>query len=125
MAVFRIERITITRLITVVTVLVECANAFATIVTFPAGRALTSAGRLVAGTIILTLALLRTVQAVSVERTLVVAELTQIAGRTFTLAADVMTRSTFEAFTLLLALCAVETNRTFIGADVTRPTGRT
>lgn len=125
MTVVRVERITITRLITIVAVLVECANAFAAIIAFPAGRTFTSACRLIARAIILTLAFLRTIQTVSVERTLVVAELTQIARWAFTSAADVMTRSTFETFALLLTLCAIETNRTFIGANVTRPTGRT
>lgn len=125
MTVMRVKRITITCLITIVAVLVERANTFAAIIAFPAGRTLAGACRFVAIAIILTFAFLRTVQAVSVERTLIVTELTQIAGRAFTLSANVMTWSTFETFALLLTLCTVETNRTFICADVACPTGRT
>lgn len=118
----RIDSIAITSVVTIIAVFIENTNAFAAVIAAPTGRTLTSACRLVTNCVILTLAFLRAIHAVSVEWTLFIAELTQIARRAFAFARYVMTGPTFEALALFFTLLAKEANRTLIGANIARPT---
>lgn len=118
----RVFHITFTALVAVRAVPVRGADAIFASFSFPAGGAQTFP-RAAASGIVHTVTLLRTVQAVGVQRTLVHAHLAHEAGRAFAATGDVMARRIVQAMAMLLAVLAMTAGWALVGAHIPRPAG--
>lgn len=118
----RVFHITFAGLVAVRSVPVRGAGTHFASFSFPAGGA-QALSRAAAGGIVRTVALLGTVQAVRVQRTLVHAHFAHETWRAFATTGDMMTRGIVQAMAMLLAVLAMTSGRTLVGAHIPSPAG--